>query len=124
MSTFKEYFNVILKGIPNADKVLEGVMNNLSLKIKTLPEDKKAEVIRRRVICQTCPFMSENAITSNEYLKLMGEHYHTNRTDKHCSLCACSIDNKTASFSSECGIGSYNENNPDKPIPLKWYKYE
>lgn len=124
MSAITEYVRAALKGVKNADKVLEGVVNNLSLKIKTLPEDQRNEIIKRRLICATCPYMSENAKTSQEFKDLKGFHLHTDRLDNFCSLCHCNIEAKTASLSSSCGIESYNAENPHTPLPIKWTKYE
>lgn len=124
MSRFAEYMKLIPKGIPHSKDIVESIVNNLSLKIKTMPEDKKNEIIKRRLICETCPFMSKNATTSKEYLNLVGYHYYTDRIDKHCAFCGCNIDMKTAALNTDCGISTWNADNPDNKIPLKWKKYE
>jgi hypothetical protein len=64
-----------------------------------LPEDEQAEIVRRRLICADCPFNSVNA-------KLDG--YKSDRLDEHCTMCGCTINRKTASLSSACGIDCCN----------------
>jgi len=123
MSKFAEYFKLIPKGIPHSLEIVESIVNNINLQRKTLAEHKKEEIIRRRIICATCPYMSKNAKTSKEYYTLVGYHYHTDRTDEHCSFCGCGIEMRTGSLGSECGIATWNKDNPDNTIPLKWKKY-
>ncbi len=68
--------------------------------------------------------MSKNSLKSEEWKIVTGSHYKTKRNDNHCSFCGCTIDVRTASLSSNCGIESWNLENPDKPLPLKWTKIE
>ena len=124
MSTITEYLKLLPRAIPNADKIIKAIITDVQYKKGMLPEAQKAEIVRRRVICEGCPFMSKNSTTSEEYLSLTGKHYTTRRQDEHCSFCGCTLTKRTASFDSECGISTWNEENPDKQIPLKWTKFE
>lgn len=123
MNKLLEYMNLIPKGIANADKIIEGIANEVKMKYGGLAEDKQNEILRRRVICAGCPYMSENATTSEEYKELVGKHYETSREDDHCTFCSCPILTKTASLSSNCGIEYYNKTREVK-LPLKWERYE
>lgn len=102
----------------NADKIVEGLVNKVKMNYDFLPKNEQDEIIRRRLICASCPFMSSNAV-SNPAL-----NYKTDRTDEHCSLCMCNIDLKTASLSANCGIEVYNDEHPDTPMGLKWTEYK
>lgn len=68
--------------------------------------------------------MSKNSQKSEEWKIITGSHYKTNRKDDHCSFCGCTIEMRTGSLNSNCGIESWNLSNPDKPLPLKWAKFE
>jgi len=124
MSQITEYLNLIVKGIPHTKEILSSVINQVQLKYGTLPEDQKNEIIRRKLICQSCPFMSRNAISSQEYKDLTGKNYPSVRKNEHCSLCGCPLETRTASLDSDCGVITWNKENPDKQIELKWTKYE
>jgi hypothetical protein len=89
---------------------------------KNLPSDEQEEIIRRRVICAACPFMSENAKTSSEYFRLSGKHYITDRTEAHCSLCGCPLTTKTACLSCKCGADSFNKEHKTN-LELKFEEY-
>jgi hypothetical protein len=82
-----------------------------------LPEDEVEEIVRRRLICNICPYSSSNAVTNPAL------NYKTSRVDEHCIMCGCPIKKKTASLSSNCGIEKFNENNPKQILPLKWESY-
>lgn len=110
-----EYVKLLPTVILNADKVIEGIVENVRLKHGTLPEDEQEEIIRRRAICAGCPFMSENAKKAGNYT--------SQREDEHCIHCLCNIEWKTASLGSRCGIDSYNRRHPKNPMPLKWDVY-
>ena len=116
MSKLLEYIKLIPTAIQNADKIVEGVIANTKLKHGNLPPDEVEEIIRRRVICKACPYMSENAkkagITTSK------------RPDEFCIQCNCNIDYKTSSLTSNCGIEMYNKRNPRNPIELKWTAYD
>jgi 3'-phosphoadenosine 5'-phosphosulfate sulfotransferase (PAPS reductase)/FAD synthetase len=123
MNKLSEYLHLISRGIPNADKILDGIIKNVQLKHNNLPENEKYEIIKRRIKCEECPFNSRNAKTSPEYMELYGEHYKTHRAGFHCSACGCPIPVKTASLDSECGLQVYNNDHPDNIQELKWNKY-
>lgn len=123
MSKLSEYMSLLPRGLKNPGKVIEGIANEIKLQHGKLSENEQNEILRRRAICEGCPFMSENAPTSEEYFKMTGTHYETKRTDKHCSSCGCPLQTKTASFSTDCGLTVLNEKFPNKAIPLKWFKY-
>lgn len=112
MSKFIEYLKLIPKGIKNADKVIEGIVNQAKIELETISEEDRNTIIERRIICMTCPHMSTNA-------QKLGV-YKTDREDEHCTQCSCPIITKTASLSSNCGLEEYNKNNPDNPLELKW----
>jgi len=123
MSAIGEYLKLIPAGLPNSAKIVESIVSNVKLKLDTLPEDEKEEIIRRRVICATCPFMSKNAVTSNEFKELTGRNYKTHRTDDHCSFCGCGINIRTSGMSNKCGIETWNKDNPNNQLPLKWKEH-
>lgn len=116
MSKWIEYLKLLPQGLKNPEKVVEGYLNIIKMENDKLPQDEVEEILRRRLICSGCPFMSKNAIASG-VLK-------TSRTDDFCSLCSCPLIGKTASLSSSCGIVSYNEKHPDSPLEPKWLAYK
>lgn len=118
MSAITEYLKLIPKAIQNPTNIIQGVINSVKLSHGDLPEDEQSEIIRRRLICDNCPFLSSNAV-SNPAL-----NYKTDRFDEHCILCGCNKDLKTAALDEECGISHYNDDNPNNPMPLKWEKYK
>lgn len=124
MSVISEYLKLIPKGLPNSVQIVEAIFTNAQFVLNKLPEDQRNEIIRRRVICAGCPFMSKNAKTSNEYKELTGANYKTDRNDDHCAFCGCGINIRTSSLGSVCGIEKWNQDNPDNQIQLKWEKYE
>jgi len=126
MNKFKEYLKLIPKGLPNFDKILSGVINNVRLEYGSLPEDEQEEIIRRRLICSQCPLLSLNAIKDDsEYQRLYGEQFITSRDNEaFCTICGCPETTKTASLETECGLSSYNEERPDNIQELKWKKYK
>lgn len=115
MSKLGEYLKLIPRGIANIEKVVEGHINNVLLEYGSLPEAEREEIIKRRVICAGCPYMSVNA-------KEKG--YKSERVDEHCTMCGCPIEPKTASLDSNCGIEHYNKKNPNNRLPLKWTKFD
>src|SRR5687768_15479394 len=124
MSKFTEYLNLIPRGLPNSKQILESIITDVQIRLGKLPEKQQEEIIRRRVICKGCPFMSKNAKTSFEYVRLTGKSYKTKRDDEHCSFCGCELNMRTRSLNSSCGIETWNKNNPDNILPLKWDKFE
>lgn len=115
MSRLSEYLKLIPDGVKNLGGVIEGLRNELKMANGTLDEDEQDEIIRRRLICSTCPFMSKNAAKSGIYA--------TQRLDEHCIHCGCPIDTRTASLTSPCGIATYNKKHPEAPMELKWTSY-
>lgn len=113
-----EYLKMMGKGIKNPMKIIDGIITNTKLKLGNLPEDEVEEIIKRRVICYGCPFMSRNALEDKS------QNFKTDRLDDHCIHCLCNIELKTASLESKCGLEAYNEENPNNKIPLKWHKYD
>lgn len=124
MSKFTEYLKLIPRGLPNAGQILESIVKDVQMKLGRLPEEQQKEIIRRRLICQTCPFMSKNAKTSLEYRLLTGANYDTDRLDEHCSFCGCELNMRTRALSSNCGIETWNKSNPKNQLPLKWTKFK
>jgi hypothetical protein len=118
ISKFLEYLSLIPAGLKNPEAVLEGVVNSVKMKYDKLPEDEQSEIVRRRLICQACPYTSSNAITNPAL------NYKTHRVDEHCILCHCPIETKTASLQSNCGIEIRNKNNPNHQLPLRWEVYK
>lgn len=122
MSKITEYINLAIKGIPHTKEILSSVINNVQMKYNTLPEEDRVEIVRRRLICHTCPFMSQNTKKTNDYKELTGKDYETSRNSPHCSFCGCNIEMRTSSLHSNCGIEVWNKENSEKTIPLKWNK--
>lgn len=124
MSKWTEYLKLIPEGLKDSTSLIEGIVNNVKLSYGALDDNKKEEIIRRRLICEGCPFQSNNATTSPEYKELTGTHYSSDRDDKHCTLCGCPIETRTASLNKACGIASWNKNHKDKKLPLKWESWK
>ncbi len=120
-----EYLKLLPKGITNPLQIAEGWKNSAlahlkSLGINTLSDEEYEEIVRRRVICDGCPYNSINARTSKEYKELTGTNLKTSRTDVFCSLCECPLVSKTSCFTCECGVSEWNLKNQNRKIPLKW----
>ena len=116
MSKLTEYLYLIPEGLKNIGPIVNGLRNQIRMEIGIIPPEHEDEIIRRRLICADCPFMSVNAIKMGTYI--------TSRTDVHCTGCGCPIETRTASLESECGLANYNIQNPNNQIPLKWEKYK
>lgn len=116
MSKFTEYIQMVKNGIPNIDKLAEGVLNQVKMEFNTLSQPEQEEITRRRLICAACPLMSVNAVKNGTYT--------TDRKDAHCTICKCPITTRTASLSSDCGIEYFNRLNPNSPMELKWTTYK
>lgn len=119
MSKLTEYIKLIPRGIKDLDKVIQGIRNDVKLEAGTLPQHMQDIIIGRRLICSTCPYLSKNAKTSEEYLQLTGKHYETDRTEDHCSMCGCPINIRTATMTKDCGLEVWNFEQSDNQ-PLKW----
>jgi len=124
MSKISEYLALIPKGIPNALDIVKAIKVNSQMEHGSLPKDKLNEIVRRRIICASCPFNSENAKVSDEYESLIGANYKTTRNDVHCAFCGCPVNIRTAALNKDCGMSSWNEDHPDQKLTLKWDKYE
>ncbi len=122
MSKLKEYLKLIPDGLKNFDSLLTAIVNDKGL--SKLSEDQKEEIIKRRAICKTCPFMSLN--TDNQEFKDLnnGQQYKTSRKDEHCTFCGCPITTRTAALNMNCGVEKYNNSHPDSQLLLKWKKYD
>lgn len=123
MSKIIEYLKLLPEGLKNAPAVLEGIVNTVKMEYGALDDAKKEEIIRRRVICQGCPFMSKNATHSSEYEEVVGKHYSSDREDEHCTFCGCPIETRTAALIKPCGIATWNKNHKDRQLTLKWESY-
>lgn len=110
-SSVLEYLKLIPTAIDNREKIFTGIVTDVKSKLRLLPEDQQNEIIRRRAICRSCEYNSTE-------MKKKG--YKTKRLDFHCTLCSCPIETKTASLMSECGAATWNLQNPDDKIELKW----
>jgi len=104
MGSLLEYAKLLPKGLANPKGVVLGWINAAKLQNNKLEEDEVEEILKRRLICQECPLMSENAKTSQEYLDIFGKHYKSDRKEEHCSICSCPLVSKTASLTENCGI--------------------
>ena len=111
-----EYIKLVPKGVKNASKVIEGIKNDYDFVNGNLTKEEAEEIIRRRLICSSCPFMSTNAVRIGVY--------KTERTDEHCTLCTCNINFKTACLSCNSGIEDHNEKNKENPLDLKWVAFK
>ena len=109
-----EYLKLVPEGIKNYDKVIEGVKNDKRFTKGLLSEEEASEIIRRRIICESCPFLSTNAIAAGVY--------KSDRDDEHCIMCGCNKDFKTACLTCNCGIEAHNKNNDDN-LELKWKSF-
>ena len=116
MSKLTEYISLIPDGLKNLPAVITGIRNNIKLELGELSQEEEDEIIRRRLICQACPFMSTNAVKNGTYT--------TAREDEHCTMCGCPIKTKTANLNTNCGIETYNARNLDNQLQLKWEKYK
>jgi hypothetical protein len=114
----KEYLNLIPVAVKNADKIWNGIINEVKIQFNALPEDEQLEIAKRRTLCAVCPFNSSNAV-SNPAL-----NYKTDRFDEHCIHCQCNLAAKTASLISNCGIETYNEQHPKDKMELRWVAYK
>jgi hypothetical protein len=118
LKTIKDYTEAVINGINNGDKIIESLIIAAKVKngsIEITPEEL-AEILRRKEICEGCPFNSKN-------LKQLGV-YSSELAYTHCSLCKCRIgydDSKEYCLSCNCGADAFNKANPHlKPIELKW----
>jgi len=111
---------MVKQGVKNPALVLEGIYNSVKMEFDFLSEEEVNVIVLRRLICQSCPFMSENTGTNPEYKKVYGKDYSTSRKDPHCSICSCPIKTKTAALNANCGLEELN----NEKYPIKWAKYK
>lgn len=125
MSRLKNYIDLVKRGIPNIDKISEGLLNEIKDEFGLLSKDEQEEIAKRRLICRSCPLFSLNAKDDDsEYKKLFKESFKFDPVrNEYCGSCGCPYKTRTASLSSDCGLEYYNEINPDNKQALKWNKY-
>lgn len=117
MSALIEYLKLIPKAMHNPEEVISGWKNVVKEELGILPDDILEEVVKRRLICGACPFMSANAMEKGIY--------KTDRKENHCILCSCPIKGKTAAMDAACGAKFYNSTHPDQEqLEVKWLPYE
>lgn len=109
---FLEFLKLIPEGMHNPSLVIEGAVNAVKAKYSLLPEDEQEEIVRRRLICASCPFSSKN----REGAKQKGFDY--------CTLCSCPLETKTAALGATCGAQIYNERHPEDQKPILWTVYK
>jgi hypothetical protein len=124
MNIFREYANLVQKGVKNLPQILDGARTKVMQKFNMLEKDEQKEIVRRMDICLQCPYNSENATNGDAYKNLFGRKYQHHRPDLHCSLCGCNLELKTSSLDSACGGRSHNENYPKAPVEVRWTEYE
>ena len=119
-----EYLKLIPKGLKNADKVIEGLINETKSLYDGLTEEQHNEIVRRRLICQSCPFYSLNVKNDDsEYQKLYNKKFEDKRDGKFCGICGCPETIRTSSLSADCGLDDYNLEYPNNIQELKWTKF-
>ena len=126
MSRLSDYIELVKRGIPNIDKIANGVLNQVKDKFGTLPLNAQEEIARRRLICNECPLFSLNAKENDSYYQELfkGKFEFDSVRNKYCGSCGCPYETRTASLESNCGLEHYNNTNKDKQIPLKWTFYK
>lgn len=125
MSKISEFLSLLPSAWKNREAVIEGVINAVKLKYNALPEDEQEEIIRRRIICESCPFFSLNVKKDDsEYQKLYNKPFEKKTDGRYCGICGCSEDVRTSSLSADCGLSVYNEEHPENIQELKWKKYK
>lgn len=119
------YLNLIPKGLKTPLKIIEGISNEIKSEFNLLTEEEQNEILRRRLICQSCPFYSLNVINNDlEYQKLYNKKFDDKREGKFCGICGCPESIRTSSLSADCGLDDYNKENPNNIQELKWTKYK
>jgi len=126
MNRLKTYIDLVKRGLPNIDKIMEGWVNDIKLDNNLLSQEEVDEILRRRLICHSCPLFSLNARNDDtEYKKLFKEAFEFDELrGEYCGSCGCPSSKRTSSLSSECGLSYYNEINPENKQPLKWEKFK
>jgi len=121
MNKYLEYLKLVPKFFTNADKIIEGWINDAKLEHGSLSKEDEAIIITRRAICSECPFNSFNLRNNDAlYKEMFKEDFKTDRSDEFCGICSCPLVKKTASLASNCGIENWNLEHPEQKLELKW----
>ncbi|XAI97421.1 hypothetical protein [Leptolyngbya phage Lbo-JY46] len=112
LESLKAYIKLLPTAVKNADQIAEGLWNKLNS--QGLNDVEKEVIIKRALICESCPYNSKN-VTDPEI--------KSERPDDHCIHCGCNIDLKIHCLSCRCGIEVYNAKNPENKIEVKWQPY-
>lgn len=126
MSKITEYLKMIREGIPHTDQILEGVWNSVKQEFGTLSQEEQEEILKRRLICSECPFLSTNLFKDDSpYKELYNKPFDSKRKEEEfCGICSCPIKFRTSSLSAECGLSVHNEKHPDNIQELKWKQFK
>ena len=122
MSKFTEYLKLIPSGIPNGISIIKALSNDVKMENNSLDEDKVNIILRRRLICKSCPLMSLNTLKDQtQYKSLFDKEFETEReNEEFCTICGCPTKTRTAALDKKCGLESYNKNNTNNIQDLKW----
>lgn len=115
MSILSSYIKLIPLAIKNREEIVEAVLTKAKRTLHKLPPEEQDEIIKRKLICATCPYNSKNA---------KEDGYVTDRVDDHCIHCSCNIDFKTECLSCRCGVEVWNKNNPKDKLELRWKSFK
>lgn len=125
MNRLLEYISLIPSAWENKEKIVEGMINNVRLNHGTLLQEEQDEIVRRRLICESCPLMSLNLKKDDaKYQKLFDKPFETDSKEKFCGVCKCPINIRTSSLSASCGLETYNNSNTENKQPLKWESFK
>ena len=73
MSRFTEYLKLIPEGIPNGLSIIKALANDIRMENNSLEQDKVDIILKRRLICKSCPLMSLNVLKDQtKYKELFG----------------------------------------------------
>lgn len=122
IKTIREYTELVKNGIKNGDKIIEAIRTSAKIKEGNgeITDEAIAEIIRRKEICEGCPFNSKNAEVQR--------NYSSSVPFQHCTLCQCRIGGESSKeycLTCSCGMQAWNDRNPElKPMQLKWTVFE
>lgn len=122
MSRFTEYLKLIPSGIPNGISIIKAIANDIRMENESLEQDKVDIILKRRLICKSCPLMSLNVLKDQtEYKELFGKEFETDReNEEFCTSCGCPTKTRTAALDKKCGLEYYNNNYKNNVQNLKW----